>query len=457
MKKKMLLPKLLAAAALCVTPFCLRAGPLSPEPVKLGWQECVSLAIQHNPDVKLARLKTEEVGVSILQGCSPFLPQIQAGYAPFPPTAGVSAVQPIFSVSIIPSLAKMKIARDSAKVNLQLALLEMVYQVRTAFAAALYAQELEKIHMKEADLVMQRARRAPSLFEAGKISKSQMKMMEVNASLVEDRKNQMVNDRKRRMLELCEVLGAPASFADGREVEGTLPQKAPQNLDEEHLAKRAIERRLDLRLIKNSKLLADEEVWVQASPLFPTLGVGGGVMVTAKPPSYTNPIRQTLDAKYMPPPEDDPDYTFTGVGFGAQATWRIIDTSGETWRQIRNARDEVVKREIVVQRLEREIPKQVGQAVSALKSIRDLLATMDEKEFVEAERGMALLQREFDAGHISQLDVLDAQEQYVRLHAGRLQIHYNLELALAALDRATGDRVLILEQQALTNSLKPSK
>lgn len=410
----------------------------------LTWSHCVNLALEHNPEFKLAQLRLEETEGIILEKKSNFLPKAQANAVTLPPTLVFGIVQPIYSTAMGPASRSYPAGRSAARINAQLTLLELIYQLRIAFARALYTAQLADIYRKDVEILKDRLQRAPALFEAEKLKKIDVAELEVRTGLAEEKLSHAVKEKELARLDLVELMGiSPSHRSVAGNPSGRMEDQVPEDFDVNRLVKRAIQNRRDLQLAKKIKLLADENILITRSPHHPLPYAFGNTILTGNPPHFMKPLTDALDPQSSEQDDVNRDIVFARATIGVGISWRLFD-GGDIEGKVQSAQAEAVKQDVLVRELEQDIPLQVEQTVKALLSVLKLADKLKKSNLQPADLEKA--RKLFEAGEASQLEILDALEQSIRFEEVKLTLAYYRSLARASLDRATGDGIQILDE-----------
>jgi outer membrane protein len=90
--------------------------------------------------------------------------------------------------------------------------------------------------------------------------------------------------------------------------------------------------------------------------------------------------------------------------------------------------------------LRRRIMSEVGQAIAGVQSSHEKIANAD-LQVEQAEEALTMARMRYEAGVITNLEVLDAETMLVQTKLVRLRAQYDYTVSLNDLDRATGKRV----------------
>jgi outer membrane protein TolC len=409
----------------------------------LTLSHCIDLALKHNPDFLIAQTQVQDADGTILQQRAPFLPHVGSQYVTLPPTFVAYFTQVVYTRAMKPAFDSFAAGREAARMNVELAALELYYKLRVAFAKTLYAQKYADLKGKEYALLEDKLRRAPSLFSVEKISKADWESLKVRASLKREELDQAVTQRELSRIDLAEAIGISSSDREfNQPLSGVFDRNLlePMNLDE--LKKKAFESRLDLKILDRLKRIATDTVIVKGSDYYPVAAIAGESINTAQNPSFLKPLLKLLDPQSANQDDSNNDITLSRTTGTAYVNWQIWD-GGKTDGAVASAKAGEMKAQVMEDNLVRQIPHQVEEASRAVRSAVILMERFHAQPL--GEDALQRAQDAFDAGQASQLEVLDAQEDAIAYDGALLLLQYNLDLALAALDRAVGDKVQIVD------------
>jgi outer membrane protein len=195
----------MAAIALLTGGLCLlRADPaLPPAPItdvpgtQLTWEDCVRLAVKENPDLQASREAILNSDAVRMGAYSALYPQISASFGDTRgfSVAGLDAPH-IYSTSYGEQLSLSQLIFDGfhtkgnidqarAQLNLAFANLDgekatVSFNLKSAFAQLLYAQQLIKISQQVIDIQDSNARLVRLLYEGGSEDKGDMQLSQAN-------------------------------------------------------------------------------------------------------------------------------------------------------------------------------------------------------------------------------------------------------------------------------------
>jgi outer membrane protein len=410
---------------------------------QLSYADCLLLAIEHNPEVLVAQSQIQSVEGRIMVARAVYLPKLSANAVSLPPTIYLSVSQPIFTRAMAPTFRSFPIGRELARSNVQLTIVELSYRLRASFALAYLAQELVGIIQQEVALYEERLKKAPALFEAGRMRKSDLLSLEVRAALSREKLGRFQATAETERLKLAEITGLPAT--DPR-LSGLLTnsfslQSIP-SVPVETLIQTAMKQRIDLQILRGLKKLEEENVRITASGAYPTAGIGSGFSREFLTPGELKPVVDFLDPQSARQDEDDNDIKGSNASFVVSGSWRLVDW-GDVKSQVQRAKVEVWKQEEVLAKADREIPRQVRLALASATAADRLYEQFTKSDL--PQQNLTLAQESFSSGQSSQLEVLSVQEELIQYREAKLRLRYSRDLSLASLDRALGQTLQIEE------------
>ena len=128
---------------------------------------------------------------------------------------------------------------------------------------------------------------------------------------------------------------------------------------------------------------------------------------------------------------------------GARATWPLFDGM-LTRGKVTQARAQLSQAELDQADTRRRIELEVRQSYSDYLQALELLEAQ-KKTVEQAEESLRLAVARFRAGTGTQLDVLSAQTALTEARSNQIQALYDYNVAVAALERATGTLVRVAE------------
>jgi len=210
---------------------------------QLNWDDCVRLAIQHNPDLQASREAVINSDAVRLGAYSALYPQISLSFGDnrsrnvpnlFSPYSYSTSYSEQVSVSqLIFDGFKTKGNIDQARAQLNLAFANLdgekaivSFNLKSSFAQLLYAQKLIKISQQVIDIQQANARLVKLLYEGGSEDKGNMQLSQANLDEAIYKLDQAVRTRDLSGIQLGVYIGqnlAPPVLAEGELQTDILP------------------------------------------------------------------------------------------------------------------------------------------------------------------------------------------------------------------------------------------
>jgi outer membrane protein TolC len=121
---------------------------------------------------------------------------------------------------------------------------------------------------------------------------------------------------------------------------------------------------------------------------------------------------------------------------GGAYTWRVID-NGKVTGQVREKRSVREINEILLRRMEADVPRDLSRLQSNLEGIAKNYASLT-KAIASAEQSVLTVNQNLSGGLSSQLESRLAENASLDVKTTLLSLAYQQNLALAELDRVTG-------------------
>lgn len=428
-----LLPLLLALAAAGT------AGAQTPGP-GLTIDRAINLGLQSNREIQLAHVPLEEKERIRYQAISAYAPRLRATATTLPIFTRIQFDQPILSPQAAPAWRLYDAAGIAAQANLQMTIYEFAVAAQFRFAAALHARDLIAIREQYVELIKKRVAEGPALFEARRITKSDLEQLELRVAFAEQSVLEARNAFKRAELELIDLLGISyGEYVRAGRITGTFSADIPA-VDLEALATSALAKRPDIQALRALEALRFAEWRVTATQAYPTLIGRAYTELQAKDPFGLEELFTQTD-------EDDEDIKTSRAGFVAIFSWRVTD--GGNIRGQALTREASLKRvPIQIRELEERIPSDLAKAYTVMQTNARILAESDRERLIRdsIEKGNQL----FDLGRVKQLDISKAEEELLAHQEKQATALYNVELSKIALYRASGDLIELVGSNPAT-------
>ena len=309
--------------------------------------------------------------------------------------------------------------RAAARQHVQLERTELAFQVVQAYHATLLAGaridvQREQVAQLERTLeVVQRQQ------EAGTATAFEVQSTKTRLSAARSQLTQFRNERERQEAELRRLLGRPTGtdLALRGSIQPRLSVADTARIGADTLADHAVLEHPTVKVAQAQARAARRQVRVADRSDAPTLSLDARGGVKNGYPSDLNELRlnESIGVSLQVP-------LFEGF-----ATERRLDEA-EAQRQAAQARLTDVRR---------QVSTGVEQAVADLRSVLDRLATTTLR-VEQAEAAAALARTRYEAGTITNLELLDAETALREARLERTEVRYQVVIRRYALQRASG-------------------
>jgi outer membrane protein TolC len=420
----LLLPLLLACAA-AGTACAQTPGP------GLTIDRAINLGLQSNREIQLARVPLEEKEALRYQAISAYAPRVNAFATTLPIFTRIQFDQPILSPRAAPAWRLYNAAGIAAQANLQMAIYEFAVAAQLRFAAALHARDLIGIRERYVELLKKRVAEGPALFEAQRITKSDLEQLGLRVAFAEQAVLESRNAFKRAELELIDLLGISyGEYVRAGRITGAFSAELPA-VDLEALAAAAPAKRPDIQALRALEALRFGEWRITATQAYPTVIGRAYTELQAKDPFGLEELFTHTD-------EDDEDIKTSRAGFLTVFSWRVTD-GGQIRGQAMEREANLKRVPIQIQELEERIPSDLAKAYTLMQTNARILGESDRERLIRdsIDKGNQL----FELGRVKQLDISKSEEELLAHQEKQATALYNVELSKIALYRASGDLI----------------
>jgi outer membrane protein TolC len=420
-----------------------RASSLSPAasaPHDISLTDCLRIAVDHNPQLRVASEQFLAAQGQALQLHAILYPSVTAQALTAPTTLYVQINQVLYSRATFPQLRISRLAQDQAVINYRQTLDDIVFQIRQAFANALGARKSDDLvrayNAGQANAIAS----AQQLFEAGKIQKSAVLSVEVTDNLHTQRQIATELGVTESRLALENLLGEelPENFR----LAGSLATTAPGRFDQESLITEALRDRPDLKLLESLHLTQQQQILVDLKNALPVVGASSNSAF--QPPALGKLSNFDLERNYDEP-EIQRQQGDSQLPFSLYFSWLIFDGGALAGTRAGDTA-QLESQEVAIAALKHSIPDEVIAALSAVRAAQDSLRHLDLGPAPAELRHSAEL--DYQAGRIRQVDLVNLEGDLLGQEQVRLDAQLRLTLALAALDHAMGRGLLTLPAPA---------
>jgi outer membrane protein len=398
-------------------------------------EQGVALAIEHNPDIIIARKKLEAARGGLIEARSGYLPSLlSTGFADKRETqtpntlrqqdysAIVHAQENVYTGGAVSSrfaIAKLNIEKQNYE--LEEITNGVVRDVRIAFYDLLLNRAKVRVHEDsvralEEELKTQQERLRAGMVGTLNVSRAEVALANERPDLINA--NTQLQDS---YLRLCELLGTDARSETDRpfEVAGQL-QYENQHPDLNECLARADADRAEIKERQKDVEIDKRQYVLDRSDLLPQVQVFSGYEVYSEND-----------------PAAGPEFNH-GYVFGVTGSWHLFDGFAAKGKMQATR----AQREADVQALEaarRTVASEVRSAFLDLEQADKVLQS-ETKNVQTADESLEIAKANLTAGLGTQLDVLQATADVTRTRTTRLSAIYMHDAALAQLARACGSR-----------------
>jgi len=417
-------------------------APAASTPVTYTLNDCLKIAVEHNPGMRLASNQFIAAKGQVIQLHAILYPTLAAAVQTTPLIFYVQFNQVLYTEATFPQLRLGRLTTEQAYINYRQTLDDMVFQVRQSFTNVLAARDRVEIIRKFAEEKAHAVKAAEQLFEAGKIQKSVVKNIEVQANISQQNLTNVELMYTQSKLLLENVLGQ--SLPKSARFTGDYAVNLPDDLNTGKLIDEALRDREDLKLLQSQKLSAEQQVRIDMKSAYPIVGASSNS--TIQPPALAFAQDFNPQANYNEP-STVAAAGETQVPLSLYATWVIFD-GGLTRGKKMSDEAVVATQDVALVQLKQSITGEVGGAVSRIVTQRKNLKEMDAEPKPDELRRLS--EAAYQAGDLRQLDKVNLENDILNQELLYLTSQYQLSLAAAALDHALGHGLKIIRSNPPT-------
>jgi outer membrane protein TolC len=251
-------------------------------PKTLTLRQCLALALEHNPDLRIASTQFLAAEGRAVQLHAILYPTVDAQALSTPLIFYVQIQETFYSRATLPQLRLSRLTHEQAFLNYRQTLIDVAFQVRQAFTTALGAQEQVAL---DRDLIASRQsayKTAQDLFTAGHLQRGNVLPIQVLAQLARQSETLATLTEQQGVLALAQVIGV--DLPDTVKLVGNLDDHGPAQLDVGALSAQALHDRQDLQLLENARLSAEQQIQIDLKNAWPTVGFESDSAI--QPPSF---------------------------------------------------------------------------------------------------------------------------------------------------------------------------
>ncbi len=436
----------LSAAAMAIALWGSSSQAQTSAPRSMSVEDCVAMALRQNPDVLAKDAEVEQAEASARGAEGRLGPRLHVdanfqqwngpynipfnfgssgGGMPSTPTifpvrsaftwlASVSLIQPITGLWPIYENYKLQdLGVDVAKVHREAARRDVAFQVTEAYWRALESGSLSEVASKSVDQLSDQLKKSESLYANGVVSQTDVLRAQVAVANAHQRVIQLRGQMSMERARLAAAMGMPPDLAvEPQPLVGDPPVPAVMTVEEAE--RRAISGRVELREIDKQLEQADKGVHGAQARLLPEINVIGNYARNGGS-EFVQP-----EAAYV----------------GATASWDVWDW-GATINGIGEAKARTAQVMTARTQIEEKVRLDVRQAYVDVETAQEGMAAA-KTAVSAAEENFRLVSKRYEAAAATAFDVIDAEALLTQARGQMQTSLYDLMIAEAAFDRATG-------------------
>jgi outer membrane protein len=252
-------------------------------------------------------------------------------------------------------------------------------------------------------------------FDSGQLPKLELLRAQVQLTNEQNDLETALGNTEKSRLFLAKTVGLQDEDLD---VAGEL-QFNPIAIDKSEIIQKALENRVDLRVLDIRKAMGDNQITVSSSGNKPNLFLFSGYNVT----NGFDPM--------------DPNRFVDNWNVGVQLSWPLFDgfktkhevESARINRQVTDLQEKEIKEMLVVQ---------IKQALVNLNQ-SEIKINSQKKNIELAKEALDMSVKQYEQGFISSLDLMDAQKVLLRNELGQVQAIFNHIMTKIDLSKAIGN------------------
>ena len=414
----------------------------------LTLDQAIDMALMNNPGLKAADAQVEAADAGVLRSASEFLPKVTVSEtwsrtdsplmalgtklnqeivtpADFDPAVmnhpdpianyntRLAVMQPVWNGGKeYLGLKQAGLAREAAAMDRNRTRQETVFNVVKAYYGLLLANEYDKVAQQSLETSAANVKLAEARFKAGAVLQSDLLRARVQLAEVKEMATRAGNSVKLAAANLNFAMGVPQGSV--YEVTGTLSvQELKEDLD--GMISEALSLRPDLVSLDRNRKNAEANVKQARTDYVPSLNLMGQM-------DWNSDRLAGSDAKSW--------------AVMAVLQWNLFDGLVTTSR-VREASAAAGKVKALEEQMRSGVQLQVRQAYYNLSASQErIIASASSVQ--EAEEGLRIVQKRYEVGMTTFVDVLGAENALIRSRTNALQALYDNNVAHAELKLAAG-------------------
>jgi outer membrane protein TolC len=414
----------------------------------LTLEQAIETALKSNPGLKAADAQIEAADAGVLRSASGFLPKVtlsetwsrsdnplmvlgtklnQEIVAPadFSPAimnspepisnynTRLTMMQPVFNGGReYIGRTQAALAREASMQDRERARQETIYNVVKAYYGLLLAKEYHKVALQSQETSQANVKLAESRFKAGAVLQSDLLRARVQLAEVQEMLTRSENNIKLAAANLAFSMGVPQGT--GYEIDGTLTVQ-PMAMDVNAAVAEAAGKRPDLISLGLNRQNAEKSVSQARTEYLPNLNLMGQMDWNSDQLAGSNAKSWAVMAVLQ---------------------WNLFDGL-VTRSKVKEAVAVSSRMRSLEEQTRSAVQLQVRQAFYNLASSTDRIAATS-SSIQEAEEGLRIVQKRYETGMTTFVDVLGAESSLIRARTNALQALYDNNISLAELKLAQG-------------------
>lgn len=431
---KRVLSLLLLFSSLCV-PLCLNA-----EPRKISIDEAISTAISQNRDIELAKQRLAELKGLELEALSTGLPQI-TGDTKYQKTwkipnvtingaefkmgadntymAGAYLNQLIWNGGKVFKAVRAARNEEARGIeNIKATELQVIFKVKQTFYEILYADKVIDVLKKQIRQLRSHLNSIQTRYSKGLDSDYALMRQSVEVTNVEPDLIEAERGREILINGLKILLAIP--MTEDIRPEGKIDHHTKMVYDQEALIQKAIMNRPDLAAERKHEDALREMIGVEKAAYYPTLNFNTTYYWQGQSMGW----------------DFGPDQKSDNLSSTIDLSWPLFDGL-KTHSRIKQARSRFIQQHVSNSKLADEVTKDVQDAYISLEKARKALSSQ-QRALSLANKATGIASERFEAGLMSQLELIDTINSQARAEQQYLRAAYSCIESEAALELAVG-------------------
>lgn len=415
---------------------------------RMSLKEAVRIGLQQNLDIEVAEVSAEIADVQENWGNAGFLPSLnaQAGYQysvvdqtqeiavsndtsrPSGPIRFENAASENFNASVtanyvlfnglgrLNNLRKLRLQKELSETQLRFTIESVLLNLFSAYFQVAYREELLNISRESLQLSQQRYKRATTAYELG--SQSKLESLTALVDLRQDSVNfwNTFNQLQKSRRSLNRILDFPIDTT----VYADTSLNSLQELNYLQLQEAAMQNSAALIQAQLSKNIAEKNVNIAWSQRLPEVSASGGYTFS----------RQENEGGFLRFTEAE------GWQYGLTARWNLFN-SYQIQTQIETTRLQVFQNDLRLQQARQQLKADMANAWLDFENAKKILA-LQSRNLKVSRLTFARSEEAYQLGQINNVQLREAQLNYINAKASLKDLYYTTKLAEIELKRVAG-------------------